>query len=108
MFKEKAWKGVVKGAAFRWEVYLQPGSAVFSSTWYSGLSSATPAAGCASSCCMAEDFTSVVPLGANCPYVPGGPTTTTTTTTTTVTAAAVVRSTRSRSRRGRSGRARMR
>jgi hypothetical protein len=31
-------------------VYLQPGSAVFSSAWYAGLSTATPAASCASAC----------------------------------------------------------
>ena len=30
------------------EVYLQPGSAVFSSTWYAGLPAQTPAASCAS------------------------------------------------------------
>ena len=90
------------------QVYLQPGSAVFSSTWYSGLSGATPAAGCASACCMAEDFSSVVPPGANCPYVPGGATTTTTTTSTTVSKVVVVSRRQARSRRGNTGRARMR
>ncbi|CAJ1373657.1 unnamed protein product [Effrenium voratum] len=64
------------------EVYLQPGMAAFSSTWYAGLPTATPAASCASACCMAESFNPTYPSDVACPYVPGATTTLTTTTTT--------------------------
>ncbi|CAE7317651.1 unnamed protein product [Symbiodinium natans] len=89
---ELVYKGDAPAARSCTEVYLQPGSAVFSSTWYAGLPSQTPAASCASSCCMAEAFNPTYPDGAACPYVSSAPTTTTTTTesttTTTTTAAA--------------------
>ncbi|OLP87563.1 40S ribosomal protein S9 [Symbiodinium microadriaticum] len=54
------------------EVYLQPGSAVFSSTWYTGMPVDAPAASCASSCCMAEAFNPTYPSTVTCDtYVPG-------------------------------------
>jgi len=65
------------------EVYLQPGAAMFSSTWYSGLPDNGPAESCASTCCMDAAFNPTYPDGAACPYVKGATTTTTTTTTTT-------------------------
>ncbi|CAE7834831.1 unnamed protein product [Symbiodinium necroappetens] len=70
------------------EVYLQPGSAVFSSTWYTGMPVDAPAASCASSCCMAEAFNPTYPSTVTCPYVPASAVTTTTTTTTTTKKAA--------------------
>jgi len=70
------------------EVYLQPGTAVFSNEWYNGVPDDAPALTCASSCCMSAAFSSTYPDGVACPYA--GPTTTTvpTTTTTTTTTAA--------------------
>eukprot|EP00434_Breviolum_minutum_P003000 symbB.v1.2.002637.t1/scaffold139.1/size300179/20 len=94
---ELKYHGAAASARSCTEVYLAPGSAVFSSTWYSGLSSATPAESCASSCCMAEEFNPQYPPTANCPYVHGAPsvaksaaTTTTASTTTTTTTTALV------------------
>lgn len=68
---ELKYHGAAPAARSCTEVYLQPGSAVFSSAWYAGLSTATPAASCASACCMAEEFNPGYPAGANCPYVHG-------------------------------------
>jgi len=67
------------------DTFLQPGTAVFSTKWYSGLPTNTPAESCASTCCMDTAYTPGYPKDAACPYVPGATTTTTTTTTTTPT-----------------------
>ncbi|CAE7317730.1 unnamed protein product [Symbiodinium natans] len=72
------------------EVYLQPGAALFSSTWYTGMPTAAPASSCASSCCMAEAFSSTYPSTVTCPYVKSQITTTTTTASTTTKAVAPV------------------
>ncbi|CAK9105749.1 unnamed protein product, partial [Durusdinium trenchii] len=90
------------------EVYYAPGSAVFSSSWYSGLSIATPAASCASSCCMAEEFSPAYPAGANCPYVPGAVSGAAATTTTTTTTAATTTTTTAAASVSRRARRRMR
>jgi len=52
------------------EVFLPPGSAPFSLSWYSDLPPASPAEGCTSSCCMDTPFQPAYPQGLPCPYAP--------------------------------------
>ncbi|CAK9077694.1 unnamed protein product [Durusdinium trenchii] len=90
------YKGDAPAARTCTDVFLQPGTAVFSNHWYSGLPSNTPAESCACTCCRDTEYLPGYPAAAACPYVPGATTTTTTTTTkattttTTTTEAAVV------------------
>jgi len=85
---ELTYRGDAPAARACEEVFLQPGSAPFSTAWYNGLPSSAGASSCASSCCMDGDFNPDYPSDVVCPYV-AGVTTMTTTTLATTTAAPV-------------------
>ena len=74
-----SYKGDAPAARSCSEVFLQPGTAIFSNQWYGGLPAHAPAESCASVCCRDTSFRPSYPQGAACPYVPGARTTTTTT-----------------------------
>jgi len=66
---ELVYKGPAPAAKPCAEVYLQPGSAVFSASWYHAAPPHAPAESCTSSCCMDGTFSPAYPPGLPCPYV---------------------------------------
>lgn len=88
---ELAYHGAAPATRVCQEVFLQPGTAVFSNKWYNGLPDDAAAETCTCSCCMSENFSSTYPDSVKCPFSIPTTTVTTTTTTTTTTAAPVVR-----------------
>ena len=89
--QELAYHGAAPATRVCQEVFLQPGTAVFSNKWYNGLPDDAAAETCTCSCCMSETFSSTYPDSAKCPFSIPTTTVTTTTTTTTTTAAPVAR-----------------
>eukprot|EP00439_Symbiodinium_sp_Y106_P012308 s2505_g1.t2 len=65
---ELVYKGPAPAAKPCAEVYLQPGSAVFSASWYHAAPPHAPAESCTSSCCMDGTFSPAYPPGLPCPY----------------------------------------
>jgi len=88
---ELAYHGAAPATRVCQEVFLQPGTAVFSNKWYNGLPDDAAAETCTCSCCMSETFSSTYPDSVKCPFSIPTTTVTTTTTTTTTTAAPVAR-----------------